>query len=117
MSTETKEGRMDNAARLAQALAYIKELEIERNTARLLGHRDGVVTAMLAVRRRMGPIKETLRVTPAHHVKVLASAQRTLDMLQSLDEDLDRRRRESEPEKREREAVEIVSALRPEPLG
>lgn len=107
---------MIEAEKLARALAYIARLEAEAHTARVLGHRDGIVTAMLAVRRRMGPIKETLRLTPSHHVKVLASAQRVLDMLQGLDDELDRRRCETDCEKREREAVEIVSSLRPEPL-
>lgn len=107
---------MSDEERLTRALAYIARLEAEAHTARVLGHRDGIVTAMLAVRRRMGPLKETLRLTPPHHVKVLASAQHTLDMLQSIDDELDRRRRETDGEKREREAVEIVSPLRPEPI-
>lgn len=107
---------MSDADRLARALAYIATLEAEAQNARLLGHRDGIVTAMLAVRRRMGPVREKLRLTPSHHVKILASAQRTLDMLRELDEELDRRRRETDGEKREREAVDIVSSLRPEPL-
>lgn len=107
---------MDDATKLARALAYITDLERQRDDARLLGHRDGVVTAMLAVRRRMGPVRETLRLTPTHHVKVLASAQRTLDMLQSLDDELDRRRRECREALRERQAVEIVSPHRPEPV-
>lgn len=106
----------DDAEKLARALAYIKALETERDAARLIGHRDGIVTAMLAVRRRMGPVRERLRLTPAHHVKVLASAQRVLDMLQSLDDELDRRRRETAEATRERQAVEIVSRDRPAPL-
>lgn len=106
----------DEAAKLARALAYIKLLEAERDNARLLGHRSGIVTAMLAVRRRMGPVRERLRLTPSHHVKVIASAQRVLDMLKSLDDELDRRRRETQEETRERQSVEIVSCDRPEPL-
>lgn len=107
---------MSDAEKLTRALAYIAQLEADAQSARMLGHRDGIVTAMLAVRRRMGPVRETLRLTPPHHVKVLASAQRVLNMLQGLDDELDRRRRETDGEKREREAVEIVSSLRPEPL-
>lgn len=90
---------MGEADRLARALAYIASLEAEAHRARVLGHRDGIVTAMLAVRRRMGPIKEALRLTPSHHVNVLAAAQRVLDMLQGIDNELDRRRRETDGEK------------------
>lgn len=103
------------AAKLQQAMAYIALLERERDDARLIGHRDGIVTAMLAVRRRIGPIKETLRRTPSHHVKILASAQHALDMLTKLDAELDQRRGETKQAMRDRQAVEIVSPYRPEP--
>lgn len=54
---------MSDAERLTRALAYIATLEAEAHNARMLGHRDGIVTAMLAVRRRMGPACP--RVRPA----------------------------------------------------
>lgn len=82
--------------------------------ARLLGHRDGVVTAMLVIRREIAARSEQLRMTPRHHVRKRAAMEDVLAMLRKMDGELDRRQRENRDAWRERQGIEIVSPHRPE---
>ena len=83
---------------------------------RLLGARDGLASAMVVVRGRLGQYRSRLSSVPAAHVRVRADLQATIDLLVSIDADLDLRRRECAEAWRERQSIEIVSPYRPEPL-
>lgn len=80
---------------------------------RLLGARDGLVSAMLVVRREIGSLRARLGTMPRHWVRRRAKIEETLALLARVDADLDTRRKKCGVAWRERQSVEIVSGYRP----
>lgn len=116
MDAQGRVSQTDYHAALDRRDTRIKALEAEANDSRLLGARDGLVSAMLVIRRDLGGHRERLRLTPAHHVHKRAATEEIIAMLKRMDDELDRRRRECADAWRHRRDVEIVSSDRPEPV-
>ena len=82
---------------------------------RILGARDGLVTALLAVRRELGPLLEWRRLTPAWQIKKIARLDEKIALLRRLEKQFDTARTECSEAYRARQAVEIVSPYRRSP--
>lgn len=80
--------------------------------ARLLGSRDGLITAVLVVRREIGQLVERRRLTSEYHVRKLAALDATLSLLRRLGRQFDEALRECSNAYKARQAVEIVSPYR-----
>ena len=59
---------------------------------RLLGHRDGIVTALLQVRTMIGAVQYRYQHTSPHHTKKLAKRDAILQPLRDLERILDDKR-------------------------
>jgi hypothetical protein len=81
---------------------------------RLLGARDGIVSAMIVIRREIGKQNSRLRCISIKNTRQRSQIEAIVDLLLRLDAELDQRRSESATAWRERQDVEIVSSLRPD---
>lgn len=81
---------------------------------RILGARDGIVSGMLVIRRQIGALKSRRDYMPKHWTAKRARLNGVIEMLEHMDAELDCRRKECADAWRERQAVEIVSSLRPD---
>ena len=82
---------------------------------RLLGARDGLITALLAVRREIGPLVERRRRTSERHIHKLAEIDARLSILRRLERQFDEAHRECSEAYRARKSVEVVSPYRASP--
>jgi len=84
----------------------------EHADARILGARDGLMTALIAVRREISAIVDRRSRTPARYVRRIARTDETLALLRRLERQFDEARTECDEAYRARQAVEIVSPHR-----
>lgn len=85
---------------------------MDEQSARFLGSRDGLITAVIAVRREISQLVERRRLTPVRHVRRLARIDETLALLRRLESQFDTAHKECSKAYQDRQAVEIVSQYR-----